>query len=155
MKRIIICFLLFTLNMFCLYANNRIIVSKSKFEIIVVTSQSDTICRYSCGVGLNVGNKEKFGDKKTPEGQFKIVSIENSSKWTHDFNDGYGERQGAYGPYFIRLRTPGFSGIGIHGTCFPESIGTRCSDGCIRINNRDLAELVSYCKVGMYCIIEK
>lgn len=43
-----------------------------------------------------------------------ICSIENSSRWKHDFKDGKGLRKGAYGPYFFRLKVPKFNSIGIH-----------------------------------------
>ena len=32
-------------------------------------------------------------------------------------------------------------GYGIHGTWKPESIGTQCSNGCIRMRNDDVNEL--------------
>ena len=106
-----------------------------------------------CAVGQNKGPKEEEGDLKTPEGVFTISVIENSAKWTHDFGDGYGKRQGAYGPWFIRLKTPKFTGIGIHGTCFPESIGRRSSEGCVRLRNEDVTKLVSYVRRGDRVII--
>lgn len=136
-------------------AQNRIVISKDKFLLFVVNSKSDTLFSAPIGVGSNYGNKQKKGDRKTPEGTFKIVKIQDSSKWTHDFKDGYGLRKGAYGPYFFRLKTPRFSGIGIHGTCFPEQIGTRCSEGCIRMNNSDVVKLKKFAFVGMQCVIEK
>ena len=86
---------------------------------------------------------------------FAISAILDSSQWKHDFNDGAGLRDGAYGPYFLRLSTPGFTGIGIHGTCFPESIGTRCSEGCVRLKNDDLSDLIRYVNIGTEVIIEK
>ena len=48
---------------------------------------------------------------------------------------------------------PNFPKIGIHGTHLPESIGTRCTEGCIRLNNDDLRELKEYIKIGMTVII--
>ncbi len=60
---------------------------------------------------------------------------------------------GAYGPWLIRLKVPGFTDIGIHGTCFPNSIGTRCSEGCNRIHNTDPTKLKSYIHVGTMCTI--
>ena len=100
-----------------------------------------------------MGQKQKKGDNKTPEGVFTISQIQKSSQWTHNFKDGKGERKGAYGPYFFRLKVPGNNSIGIHGTCFPESIGTRCSEGCIRVENKELTRLRPYIKVGMKCKI--
>lgn len=122
--------------------------------LYVVTEQSDTVYKAPVGIGLNRGTKKAKGDMRTPEGSFSIKSIERSSKWTHDFKDGYGQRKGAYGPYFIRLKIPNVNSIGIHGTCFPKSIGTRCSEGCIRLRNEDLSELRKYVFVGMRVIIE-
>ena len=45
--------------------------------------------------------------------------------------------------FFIRLKTPGHKGIGIHGTHLPESIGEKTTEGCIRLRNEDLKRLVS------------
>lgn len=56
----------------------------------------------------------------------------------YDFNDEYGVRDNAYGDWFFRLKVPLYKRIGIHGTCFPESIRTRCSERCIRLKNEDL-----------------
>lgn len=138
-----------------IYAQNRIIINKETLQLYVLNSKGDTLCTMPCAVGKNYGNKKKKGDKRTPEGKFRISKIQNSKKWTHDFKDGAGERNGAYGPWFIRLRTPRFAGIGIHGTCFPNSIGSRSSEGCIRLHNEDLQKLVRYIKKGDIVIIEK
>ena len=135
----------------CLYGfsqTNKVLVSKKDCKLYILNHRQDTLRCFNCGVGLNTGNKQKKGDKRTPEGTFVISSIENSKKWTHDFNDGFGERKGAYGPWFVRLKVPKFKGIGIHGTCFPTSIGSRCSEGCIRLSNSDIEKLVKYIKKG-------
>lgn len=135
-----------------LAAQNRILVSKPEMMLFVITSSGDTVFSAPIACGKNYGNKQKRGDMRTPEGEFYVQRIHDSTSWTHDFHDGYGERKHAYGPYFIRLKTP-FAGIGIHGTCFPESIGTRCSEGCIRLKNNDLVELKRLVKVGTKCTI--
>lgn len=147
--------LFFFLNVLETMAQNRIVVSKKSLELMILNAKSDTICRYRCGLGLNKGDKQEIGDYKTPEGVFSVSAILDSKKWTHDFNDGYGIREGAYGPYFIRLTVPGFTGIGIHGTCFPESIGSRCSEGCVRLKNEDLEKLIHFVWIGMEVCIEK
>lgn len=152
---VIVIMLLFWGFSLTIQGQNRIVISKERFLLFVVNSKCDTLFSAPIGVGSNYGNKQKKGDRRTPEGIFKIVKIHDSSKWTHDFKDGYGIRKGAYGPFFFRLKTPRFSGIGIHGTCFPEQIGTRCSEGCIRMNNSDLIKLRKFVFVGMQCVIEK
>lgn len=135
-------------------AQNRIVVSKKQLRLTVLNAQSDTLRCYRCAVGTNKGNKQAVGDLRTPEGTFTVGSIEDSSKWKHDFNDGAGLRPYAYGPYFVRLKMPVWRSIGIHGTCFPESIGTRSSEGCIRLRNEDLIDLIQFIRVGTEVRIE-
>lgn len=90
---------------------------------------------------------------KTPEGIFRISDIEDSSKWEYDFKDGYGQIEGAYGPWFLRLKVPGHKGIGIHCTHKPESIGTRDTEGCIRLPNSDIEDLKDRVNPGMVVIV--
>lgn len=131
-------------------------VDKSKLSLYVIeNSNKDTIATFLVGIGKKYGDKKKKGDMKTPEGVFTITEIIDSSSWEHDFKDGYGSCKGAYCPYFIRLKTTPFSGIGIHGTCFPNSIGSRCSEGCIRMRNDDIISLRELVRVGMYCVISE
>ena len=153
-RKKLIMFIIFILFSGKCFGQRYIIISKKEFKLLVIENR-DTIFKCSIAVGKNYGNKTKTGDKKTPEGTFTICSIDNSSHWKHDFRDGKGLRKGAYGPYFFRLKVPKFNSIGIHGTCLPESIGTRSSEGCIRLNNSDLQKLKSFIFIGMECIIEK
>lgn len=136
-------------------ARNHIYVSKNKLQLYVVNENSDTLFRCPVACGENQGNKTREGDKKTPEGTFKITKMYDATSWQHDFGDGKGMRKGAYGPLFFRLDVPGFNDIGIHGTIFPESIGTRSSEGCVRMRNEDIRRLYRYCYIGMQVIIEK
>ncbi|MDO5114632.1 MAG: L,D-transpeptidase [Synergistaceae bacterium] len=109
----------------------------------------------SCAVatGRNPGQKEKAGDCRTPTGIFSVSQIQKASGWTHDFKDGKGEIKGAYGPWFIRLKTP-WRGIGIHGTHDPDSIGKNATEGCIRLRNEELEELKEkYVKISMIVMI--
>ncbi|NLL36721.1 MAG: L,D-transpeptidase family protein [Fretibacterium sp.] len=109
---------------------------------------------YSVAVGRNGGNKQAVGDHRTPVGTFRVQSIENSSQWKHDFRDGRGLIDGAYGPWFIRLAT-GWKGIGIHGTHDPDSRGTMATEGCIRMSNEEVEELRKVARVNMRVVIEE
>ena len=122
---------------------NIIVISKQDMQLNLIDYKGDTLLCAPIAAGKAYGNKQKQGDMRTPEGVFKIVDIQNASKWTHDFHDGKGEIEGAYGNYFIRLKIPGHKGIGIHGTHAPESIGSRATEGCIRLSNDDLERLVA------------
>ena len=108
---------------------------------------------YLIAVGRNPGDKQRVGDHRTPQGIFTVQSIYDSRSWVFDFRDGNGPIRGAYGPWFIRLRT-GWRGIGIHGTHDPSSLGTMSSEGCVRMNNYDLQELKQFVSINMTVVIE-
>lgn len=127
----------------CLSAQNTVVISKKALKVYVVNNQSDTICTFRCACGKNKGNKRYNGDCRTPEGVFRVASIENSKYWRTK-----GGARNVYGPYFIRLKVPKWKGIGIHGTNAPKTIGTRCTKGCIRLRNKDIVQLVQYVDVG-------
>lgn len=129
------------------FAQKEIYIDKPAFRLYVVEEQ-DTIASYPVCLAKNMGQKLRAGDNKTPEGSFKIRSIENSTGWPHKGKDGRKE-MGSYGPWFFRLSCPQSTHIGIHGTNRPESIGTRDSEGCIRLQNEDLLLLKEYVYVGM------
>ena len=138
-----------------------IVISKPEYRLYVCeVVNGDTLKRvhYPVCVGKNKGQKQKPGDMKTPEctakNPFIITEIVDASKWTHDFGDGRGAIL-AYGDWFMRLKTPGHSGIGIHGSTNNESsVPGRGSEGCIRLRNDDLDELkAKYAFVGMRVVI--
>lgn len=125
-----------------------IVIDKQAFTLTLFDSDGtpEKVYRIACGSGL--GNKTRNGDRKTPEGSFRINQLLNAKGLKHDFGDGKGPVKDAYGPWFLRLDVPGRRDIGIHGTHLPESIGTRATEGCIRLTNEDIADLKSRVKVG-------
>lgn len=138
-----------------------ILVAKPEYRLYVCeVVDGDTLKRvhYPVCVGKAKGQKEKKGDMRTPEctaeNPFVITEIVDASKWTHDFGDGRGSIL-SYGHWFMRLKTPGHSGIGIHGSTNNEnSVPGRGSEGCIRLLNPDLDELKeTYAFVGMKVIV--
>ena len=130
-----------------------ILIDKQTMNLQMFDYKGNTVMNVPIACGRNIGNKEKQGDLRTPEGVFHISGIEDASSWSHDFNDGRGTIDSAYGPWFIRLDTPGHNGIGIHGTHAPESIGTRATEGCIRLHNDDLNKLKEKVHIGMTVVI--
>ena len=137
-----------------------IYIKKSDFTLCYYDNSGKEIFRAGCALGLNPGQKEKEGDMKTPSGTFYVDEILDASYWTHDFGDGKGEIQGAYGPWFISINTDEMSkgqwgGIGIHGTHDPASIGKRASEGCIRLENSQVEILKQLVSVGTKVVIEE
>jgi len=139
-----------------------IVIKKSLFELLVF-KDGTLIKTYPVAIGKRRGDKQRVGDNRTPEGDFTITSIEDSHTWEHDFGDGKGQIPGAYGPWFLRLSTLAsetksgkqWVGIAIHGTHDPASIGTRATEGCIRMRNEDVTELKEIVKVGTPVRIEE
>ena len=129
-----------------------VVIDKSAYTMEVF-NDGEPVKEYNIAVGRNLGDKQRVGDMRTPEGEFPVVQIQDSSSWTYDFGDGNGPTRGAYGPYFIRLGTPGWTGIGIHGTHAPDSIGTNITEGCIRLNNDDVIELRRIVQIGDRVVI--
>lgn len=137
-----------------------ILIRKDEFKLYAVNAVGEAVAVYGCALGKGEGQKQREGDMKTPNGTFVVDEILDASYWTHDFKDGKGEIKGAYGPWFISLDTTNLSkgawgGIGIHGTHDPSSIGTRASEGCIRLHNEDIEQLKKFAKVGMKVVIEE
>jgi lipoprotein-anchoring transpeptidase ErfK/SrfK len=86
-------------------------------------------------------------DDLTPVGEFVVDSMLIHEPW---FKPGggvvkYGEEGYLIGERWIGfVDEPGASGLGIHGTNDEPSIGTKCSNGCIRMRNADVIELYDF-----------
>ena len=83
----------------------------------------------------------------TPTGYYKITSKEINPPWIDPDDPEYEVPSGPDNP--LGYRWMQFSGnYGIHGTNRPESIGGYVSNGCIRMNERDVEELFDAVEVG-------
>jgi hypothetical protein len=134
--------------------SNFIIINKANMTLSQYNYKGKLLHQFKVATGKNFGDKIEKGDCKTPEGVFNIEEVVDASTWTHDFkDDDLGTITGAYGPYFIRLKVLGQKGIGIHGTHDNSSIGKRASEGCIRLNNKDISILVNNIKTNAVVVI--
>ena len=141
--------------------NTFIVISKKDLRLYVYgkTASGDTVlmAKFPVCRSKNKGQKQRRGDMKTPSSPkgkpFSISMIQDASSWKHDFKDGRGSIK-AYGHWFLRLVTPGHSGIGIHGsTNNEESVPGRASEGCIRLRDADiitLKEKFAYVKMPVH-----
>ncbi|MCM1518039.1 MAG: L,D-transpeptidase [Pseudoflavonifractor sp.] len=131
-----------------------IIVDKWAMKVRVFDRYGRMEREYGMACAKNFGTKHKRADSRTPEGFFSVEGVYDSTDWLFTDDDGVtSEKKGQFGPRFIRLRIPGTSQIGIHGTCAPWSIGGRVSHGCIRIKNENILELVTLVEKGMPVIV--
>lgn len=116
-------------------ALTKIIVDKKTYTLTVYLNDKP-VRAYPIAYGGNPDgkNKQAQGDSRTPEGNFKI---------------GYKDVR-AYDPVATRgmwLETK-WSGIGIHGTPWPDSIGSKASHGCVRMYSQDSIELYKLVRAG-------
>ena len=83
----------------------------------------------------------------TPTGYFKISSKEINPAWIDPEDPEFEIPSGPDNPLGYRwMQIQG--NYGIHGTNKPESIGGYVSNGCIRMNERDVEELFDAVEVG-------
>ena len=111
-----------------------------RFEL-VLTHNGDVLRSFKIAIGK---------DDRTPIGKFTIE--ERIIKPTWYGPDGvypFGHEKHILGTRWLGFnRTEECSGFGIHGTKFPDSIGTKASMGCIRMRNEDVEELFDYIPKG-------
>jgi lipoprotein-anchoring transpeptidase ErfK/SrfK len=117
-----------------------ILVSKQDLKLRMINFRDTTMLTFPIATGRNPGDKKVAGDKRTPEGIFTVYAIHDASDWDYDFNDGKGRIKGTYGKYFIRFKE--HYHIGIHGTHLPETLGSRATEGCVRMHNESLETIV-------------
>lgn len=119
----------------------RILVDKSDFRLALLID-GDFIKEYPVGLGKN---------NETPTGAFEVDQMLIEPDWYPPWGGviKYGEKGHLIGDRWIGLADqPGVSGYGIHGTSDPDSIGTMCSNGCIRMHNEDVKELYAFVNSG-------
>ncbi|MCI6099405.1 MAG: L,D-transpeptidase family protein [Selenomonas sp.] len=83
----------------------------------------------------------------TPVGYFKVQSKDLNPTWTDPTDPEYSIPSGESNPLGYRwMEVQG--NYGIHGTNKPESIGHYVSNGCIRMNEKDVEDVFDLVKVG-------
>ena len=75
MRKTIYIILLFIATRLTATAGNHIFVSKKDLMLSVVSESRDTLFQCPIACGENLGNKTRTGDRKTPEGSFKITKM--------------------------------------------------------------------------------
>lgn len=105
------------------------VIDLSDFEL-VIHAHGYYVHRFPIGIGR---------DGASPIGKFKVINkVENP---TYFGTDGTiikaDDPRNPVGEYWIDLG----NGYGIHGTINPDSIGKAMSKGCIRMHNKDVAEV--------------
>lgn len=132
----------------------KLVVTKSEFALDVLTASDEFVKRYPVGIGRIPG--------KTREGRYTINTKQigprwrdpNSGKWLTPDDPDY-----PLGTRWLGLGLPGEkdsrTGLGIHGTNEPETVGTASSLGCVRMRNEDVNELYDLAPLGTEVVIRE
>ncbi|HKB16527.1 MAG TPA: L,D-transpeptidase family protein [Planctomycetota bacterium] len=112
----------------------RVVVHRASFAAF--TYLGDVIVRvYPVGIGRE--------DAETPTGKFVIgEKVANPVWWKPKPPIPAGDPRNPLGARWLGFRADGQDlAYGIHGTEREDAVGTRVSEGCIRLHNRDVVEL--------------
>ena len=118
-----------------------VLVRKSDFALALLIG-GIFVKEYRIGIGT---------DDRTPSGAFVIDNPLVRPVWNSPVGKAikYGEEGYQLGERWLGFKNqPGATGLGIHGTNQPDSIGTKCSNGCIRMLNKDVMELYDFVGKG-------
>ena len=119
------------------------IVVEKDTQTVTLYEYKDTFClshKFSCSTGEVAGNKQKSGDRKTPEGIYFFTKAFKK----RDLNPIYGNRAFVmdYPNLVDRKSNRGGNNIWLHGSNKP--IRSRDSNGCVVMDNDEL-EILARC----------
>jgi murein L,D-transpeptidase YafK len=142
-----------------------IIVDKSDYELQVYDDEG-WYATYPVVFGSkSQEDKMMAGDRKTPEGTFRILSKRPHSKWHKMLMLDYPNKESW--EKFRRRKVQGLipksadigGGIALHGTWPNDNIVvddyTNWTQGCISLRNEDIDEICQYIQPGTKVIIRK
>ncbi len=126
-----------------MYISGKWSIRVSKQHYLLMLYLNDELYRiFTVGIGR---------DDRTPVGTFLITGLTEEPAWYR--NDGqiipYGDQENLLGTRWMKLTPtegtdPTLEGYGIHGTWDPDSCGTSCSAGCVRMRNEEVEELFDF-----------
>ncbi len=128
----------------------RLVVPKEKADVLIFKGDFELLVLLG-GAAVKSFDVATGREGRTPEGRFVIDTKLIEPDWYSP--DGkvypYGSEENILGTRWLGFaNTPEHQGFGIHGTKFPESIGTEASMGCIRVRNEDVEQVYDYVCLG-------
>lgn len=124
---------------------DRIVVSLQDFELVAL-SGNRVLFNYPVTTGADTG--------PTPTGRFRVTSRLKNPWYTPDGESNVepGAPNNPIGSRWIGINKPSY---GLHGTNNPEAIGTRASEGCIRLRNHQIEDLYRHVRKGTTVVIKQ
>ena len=117
---------------------------------IKVSKQQYLLILYLDGEVYRVWQVGIGKENRTPAGNFLITEKLVDPAWTPPGKYiPSGDPENVLGTRWLKLTPtngtdPSLEGYGIHGTTEPETVGTSCSAGCVRLRNEDVEELYDF-----------
>jgi murein L,D-transpeptidase YafK len=135
-----------------------IVIDKSDYELKVYDEDGWFATYPVVFGGKDLGDKMKEGDKKTPNGSFKVILKKIHKKWGPELllnypnNDSYQKFNDRKNKGLIPKNARIGDGIAIHATR-PEEEWTidnfyNWTDGCISVKYTEMKDLFSYIPIG-------
>lgn len=145
--------------------NVYIVVDKSDYELIVYDEEG-WYATYPVVFGSrNMEDKFMEGDRRTPEGNFRITNIRSHDKWNKMMMLDYPNKE-SWAKFTARKKRGLIpknarigGGIALHGTWPNDNIVvddyTNWTNGCVSLRNEDIDEIEQFVKVGTQVIIRR
>ncbi len=135
--------------------SNILLVEKREQRLTILKNDNGQLSIekiFLCSTGKAVGNKEKSGDLKTPEGVYFFRSRKDSTELPPLY--GAGAMVLDYPNRHDDLNGKNGNGIWLHGTNEPERIkNSNDTRGCVVLVNEDFLEVVNYIQLNKTPII--
>lgn len=156
-------------------ANNVSLRYSKQEHTLYVLNEGDVIAKYSAGSGRVKGDKEKEGDKRTPEGEFYVCVKNEASQYHLAFGLSYPNMEDAKRGLDTGLITQEeydsimtanenqdqpdwYTALGgeimIHGQKGEQGGESHWTSGCIAVNDKVMDEIWDYVNVGTKVTIE-
>ncbi len=142
-----------------------VIVDKSDYELKVYDEEGWYATYPAVFGSKDMSDKMMEGDKKTPEGSFKIISKRRHEKWhkmlvlDYPNTESWAKFKQRKASGLIPRQAKIGGGIAIHGTWPNDNIVvddfTNWTQGCVSIKNDDLDEVYDMLPIGTRVIIRK
>ena len=124
--------------------------SKNKF-IVILNKKGESPSRHETDMrpgsnGYAEVGKGEVGDKRTPKGEWKIVSVNTEENGRPVYSQSCSNMGASFWLLDPKQDDGKYRGIGIHGD---QSGGLKTTNGCIRLANSDILALLPYVKAGI------
>lgn len=128
--------------------NNQML--KTLDRLVIINQSNMTLSYYSNGILIKTFYcATGKSSTPTPNNIYKVINKERNRPYYSKGIPG-GSPRNPLGTRFIQLTSSGYA---IHGTNNPGSIGSKVSNGCVRLNNRNVEWLYDKVRVGTTVII--